>query len=200
MLKNALHANNISLSELQITQLEAYLQQLNHWNKAYNLTAITDPTEQIYKHILDSLSIKTFIQGPHIADVGTGAGLPGIPLAIALPYFHFSLIDSNQKRIIFIQQLLIKLGISNVTAIHQRIEQASGTFSTVISRAFSSIQDFIEKTQHLLAHNGQWLAMKGVYPDDEIKQISEDFLTTDVRKLAIVGLDAERHLVIMKRR
>lgn len=200
MLENALSANKIILSAKQIEQLAIYLQQLNHWNKAYNLTAITDPQEQIYKHIIDSLSIRENILGPKVCDVGTGPGLPGIPLAIALPNIHFTLIDSLQKRIIFIQQTLIKLGISNVTAIHQRIEDTQGSFDTIISRAFSSMHDFVEKTQHLLSKNGQLLAMKGVYPTDELAQIPQDFLVTDVRKLAIIGLDAERHLVIIKRR
>ena len=200
MLKQALDTNHIALNEQQIEKLAAYLEQLNRWNKTYNLTAITDPKEQIYKHLIDSLSIRDRVIGPKVCDVGTGPGLPGIPLAIALPDIHFTLIDSAQKRIIFIQQALIKLGITNVTAIHQRIEENKGTFNTIISRAFSSTEDFVEKTQHLLADDGQLLAMKGVYPTDELTQISQDFLIADVRKLTITGLDAERHVVIIKRR
>lgn len=200
MLKAALKSNHINLDESQISKIDLFLQQLNLWNKAYNLTAITDPQEQIYKHIIDSLSIRDAIVGPNVCDVGTGPGLPGIPLAIALPDIHFTLIDSLQKRIIFIQQTLIKLGITNVTAIHQRIENTQSSFNTIISRAFSSIKDFVEKTEHLLADNGQLLAMKGAYPTEELRQIPEDFWVTDVRKLEIVGLDAERHLVIINRR
>ena len=200
LLKQALDTNHIVLNEQQIEKLTTYLEQLNRWNKTYNLTAITDPKEQIYKHIIDSLSIRDAIAGPKVCDVGTGPGLPGIPLAIALPELHFTLVDSAQKRIIFIQQALIKLGITNITAMHQRIEENKGAFNTVISRAFSSIQDFIQKTQHLLADDGQLLAMKGVYPTDELTQIPQDFLIADVRKLPIIGLDAERHLVIIKRR
>ncbi len=200
MLQQALDINHITLNEQQIEKLAAYLDQLNRWNKTYNLTAITDPKEQIYKHLIDSLSIREMVIGPKVCDVGTGPGLPGIPLAIALPDIHFTLIDSAQKRIIFIQQALIKLGITNVTAIHQRIEENKGTFNTIISRAFSSIEDFVEKTQHLLADDGQLLAMKGIYPSDELTQIPQDFLIADVRKLRITGLDAERHLVIIKRR
>ncbi len=200
MLKQALNDNHVILTELQITQLEQYLQQLNQWNKAYNLTAITDPTEQVYKHIIDSLSVLEFITGPKVCDVGTGAGLPGIPLAIALPHFHFTLIDSSQKRIIFIQQALIKLGINNVKAIHQRVEDSQGAFDTVISRAFTSIHDFAEKTQHLLAKNGQLLAMKGTYPREELNLLPQDFFMSDVRELAISGLHAERHVVIIKKR
>lgn len=199
MLKKALNENKIALNDQKTTQLEVFLEQLNRWNKAYNLTAITDPKEQIYKHIIDSLSIRDAIVGPNVCDVGTGPGLPGIPLAIALPDIHFTLIDSLQKRIIFIQQTLIKLDITNVTAIHQRIEDTQGSFNTIISRAFSSIKDFVEKTEHLLADNGRLLAMKGIYPNEELTQISEDFWVTDVRKLEIVGLDAERHLIVIKK-
>lgn len=200
LLKPALDTNHIALNEQQIDKLAAYLEQLNRWNKAYNLTAITEPSEQIYKHIIDSLRVSEFIQGPKVCDVGTGPGLPGIPLAIALPNLHFTLIDSSQKRIIFIQQALLKLGVNNVTAVHQRIEETQGSFSTIISRAFSSIHDFVKKTRHLLAKNGQLLAMKGVYPTDELTQIPQDFTIEDVRKLAISGLNAERHLAIIKRR
>jgi 16S rRNA (guanine527-N7)-methyltransferase len=181
----------------------AYLDQLNRWNKTYNLTAIIDPKEQVYKHIIDSLSIRDTIIGPNVCDVGTGPGLPGIPLAIALPNIHFTLVDSSQKRIIFIQQAVIKLGIKNVTAVQQRIEEMTPPnegFNTIISRAFSSLLDFAQKTQHLLADNGQLLAMKGVYPSDELAQIEQDFQVVDVRKLTISGLDAERHLVIIKQR
>ncbi len=198
LLKQALDTNCITLTEQQIEKLAAYLDQLNRWNKTYNLTAITDHKEQVYKHIVDSLSIRDAIRGPKVCDVGTGPGLPGIPLAIALPDIHFTLVDSSQKRIIFIQHTLMKLGITNVTALHERIEENTDTFNTLISRAFSSIQDFVEKTRHLLANNGQLLAMKGAYPTEELTQIPQDFIVEDVRKLTINGLGAERHLVIIK--
>lgn len=198
-LKQALDTNHIVLSEQQIEKLAAYLDQLNRWNKTYNLTAITDPKEQIYKHIIDSLSIREAVIGPKVCDVGTGPGLPGIPLAIALPEFHFTLVDSSQKRIIFIQQALIKLGITNVAAIHQRIEENKDKFNTIISRAFSSLEDFVEKTQHLLTDDGQLLAMKGLYPADEISSLTQSFTVSEVRKLKISGLEAERHLVIIKK-
>ncbi len=199
LLKQALDTNHIMLSEQQIEKLAGYLDQLNRWNKTYNLTAITDPKEQVYKHIIDSLSIRDAIIGPKVCDVGTGPGLPGIPLAIVLPNLHFTLVDSSQKRIIFIQQALIKLEITNVTALHQRIEENKDTFNTIISRAFSSIQDFVEKTRHLLADDGQLLAMKGTYPTEELTQIPQDFIIQDVRKLTINGLDAERNLVVIKK-
>lgn len=200
VLQQALNTNHISLNEQEIAQIELFLQELNRWNKAYNLTSITDPSEQIYKHIIDSLSTMTFIQGPHVCDVGTGPGFPGIPLAIALPKIQFTLIDSNQKRTIFIQQALLKLGLSNVTVAHQRIEATIGSFDTIISRAFSSIQDFIEKTRHLVKKDGQLLAMKGACPEEELSHIPQDFFMADVRELAISGLNAKRHLVIIKKR
>lgn len=200
LLKQALDTNRITLDEQHIEKLDMYLQQLNRWNKTYNLTAITDPTEQVYKHIIDSLSVREFISGDTIADVGTGAGLPGIPLAIIFPEKQFTLIDSSQKRIIFIQQALIKLGITNVTPLHKRIEDIvlEPGFDTIISRAFSSIDDFVTKTQRLLSENGRLLAMKGVYPADEITKIPQDFIVENVRRLPIIGLDAERHVVVIK--
>lgn len=200
MLKAGLQANHISLSTAQVEKIEHYLQELNRWNKAYNLTAITDPTAQIYKHIIDSLSVREFIQGKNICDVGTGAGFPGIPLAIFFPEKQFTLVDSSQKKIIFIQQTLIKLKLVNVRATPLRIEDLEAPFDTIISRAFSSIQDFIAKTAHLINQGGQLLAMKGAYPAAELTQITEDFVVKNVRELVIFGLPAKRHLVILEKR
>lgn len=200
MLKQALQKNHIALDSAQIEKIEMYLHELNRWNKAYNLTAITDPEEQVYKHIIDSLSVREFIQGSTICDVGTGAGFPGVPLAIFLPEKQFTLVDSNQKKIIFIQQTVKKLDLHNVHAIHQRIETLTEKFDVIISRAFSSLHDFIEKTAHLINKHGQLLAMKGAYPTEELTHISEDFVIKNVRELEISGLQAKRHLVIIEKR
>lgn len=202
LIQQALDNNQIALNEQQIAKLEAYLHQLNHWNKAYNLTAITDPSEQIYKHIIDSLSVRDFIVSKRVCDVGTGAGLPGIPLAIALADKQFTLLDSSQKRIIFIQQTLAKLNVPNVIPHQGRVEEfnTETKFDTIISRAFSSLRDFIEKTRHLVAQEGQLLAMKGAYPTEELHHIPQDFFIADVRELVISGLDAKRHVVIIKKR
>lgn len=203
MLTHALNENNIQLNSEQIEKLSLYLEELNRWNKAYNLTAITDPKEQVYKHIIDSLSIREFIQGDSVADIGTGAGLPGIPLAIALPHHHFTLIDSHQKRIFFIQHVLIKLKIKHVIARHQRVEEAkenAAQFDCIISRAFSSLHDFIEKSHHLLNKNGQLLAMKGLLASEELAQIPKEFDIIHIKELSLVGLNAKRHLVIIKKK
>jgi 16S rRNA (guanine527-N7)-methyltransferase len=202
LLKQALHDNGMVLDQQQITKLDAYLHELTCWNKTYNLTAITERKEQVYKHLMDSLSICDAVLGPSVCDVGSGPGLPGIPLAIALPNVSFTLVDSSQKRVVFMRHVLIKLGIDNVTVLHQRIEDVTppmGGFNTVVSRAFSSLHSFIDKTQHLLAADGQFLSMKGLYPSEELEQIKQDFVLIDVRKLTIVGLDALRHLIIIKK-
>jgi len=197
----ALKNNDLMLDTHQVMQLKNYLQQLNHWNRAYNLTAITDPVEQVYKHIIDSLSIHDAIQGEKIADIGTGAGLPGIPLAIMFPEKHFTLIDSQHKRTLFLQHVLITLKLSNITVLHHRVErfQPSSLFDTIVSRAFSSLHDFVEKTQHLLLENGEILAMKGEYPLDELQKIPRGFYAAEVKKLVIHGLQADRHLVRIQR-
>lgn len=197
----ALKNNDLMLDTHQIMQLKNYLLQLNHWNRAYNLTAITDPMEQVYKHIIDSLSIHDAIQGERIADIGTGAGLPGIPLAIMFPQKQFTLVDSHHKRIMFIQHVVMTLKLNNVSALHHRVEtfQPFALFDVVVSRAFSSLDDFVEKTEHLLVENGELLAMKGEYPSDELRKIPADFYAAEVKKLVIHGLQAERHLVRIKR-
>ncbi len=200
MLTTALEQNHISYTAQQAEQLQAYLQRLNHWNQAYNLTAIKDPKEQIYKHIIDSLTILNDIQG-RVLDAGTGAGLPGIPLAIMNPDQTFYLVDSLAKRIRFIQHVIASLKLSQVKAEHQRLETWQGqTFDTIVSRAFSSLNGFIQTTKHLLAPNGQFLAMKGAYPTEELADIPKDFEVASVRELSIVGLEASRHVVIIKRK
>lgn len=200
MLVTALEQNHIPHSTQQVEQLNHYLQLLNHWNRTYNLTAIKDPIEQIYKHIIDSLTIANDIQGT-VLDAGTGAGLPGIPLAIMRPDQSFYLVDSIAKRIRFIQQVITTVGLKQVTTKHHRLETWHGNlFDTIVSRAFSSLAGFIQTTQHLLAPQGRLLAMKGAYPAEELADIPKDFEVESVRELSIVGLPASRHLVIIKRK
>lgn len=208
LLKQALSDNHKALSDQQIIHITDYLSLLNKWNKTHNLTAITSPEEQIYKHIIDSLSVANEIHGETIIDVGTGPGLPGIPLSIFLPNKKFVLVDCILKRVNFLQHIIRSLGLNNVQAFHQRIEKAEPAsfgaefaqgFDTVISRAFSSIKSFIETSGHLLAQNGAMLAMKGVYPTDELAEIPQDFCIETVRELAVVGLDAQRHCVCIKK-
>lgn len=180
--------------------LQAYLDLLLKWNKVYNLTSITDSQQMISKHILDSLALLPFITGKRVLDVGTGAGLPGIPLAILLPQHHFTLLDSNGKKMRFLQQVKQSLQLNNVELQTLRIEQfhPNKKFDIITSRAFSQLQDFVVQSQQCLADNGHWLAMKGQHPQNEIAALG-DSVQVSVQSLSIPGLDAQRHLVIMKR-
>ncbi len=190
-----------SLSLNQREKLAQYLQLMMKWNKVYNLTAITDPHAMVIKHILDSLSIAPYLHGQRVIDVGTGAGLPGVPLSIIRPDLRFVLLDSNGKKIRFLNQTLLELCMENVEIIHERAENYNPEycFDTVMTRAFASIPDMLSATQHLCCKNGSFLAMKGADPADELKTISNEFVVKQIIPLNIPGLDAERHLVEIKR-
>lgn len=151
-----------------------YLELLHKWNKAYNLTAIRSPLEMISKHVMDSLAILPWIHGQRIIDVGTGPGLPGIPLALANPDYHVTLLDSNGKKTRFLTEVKRTLGLDNIEIVESRVEnyRPSAGFDTVVSRAFSSLSQMITWTSHLVAQQGIWLAMKGIYPEEELKSLS----------------------------
>lgn len=173
-----------------------YLLLLKKWNTAYNLTAVREPEAMISKHLLDSLAILPWLKGNRILDVGTGAGLPGIPLAIANPDKHFVLMDSNGKKIRFLTEVKRQLDLKNLEVVQFRVENyhpAQG-FDTVTSRAFSSLEQMIYWTKHLIANNGIWLAMKGRYPDTELNMIHQ---TYQVEKYTVDGVDGERCCVII---
>lgn len=195
-----LSVTNYNVTPAAQTRIIDYLLLLNKWNQAYNLTSITEPADMISKHILDSLAIAPFIHGKKILDVGTGAGLPGIPLALTMPDKTFFLLDSNGKKIRFLQHVIQTLNISNAHAIQARAEkfQPVDCFDSILSRAFTSLADFIEKCQALCCKGGEFLAMKGAYPTDELAALSVEF-TPIVHALKIPGLDAERHLVCVKK-
>lgn len=199
-LHNALVANHHRLSAETETKLIAYLELLRKWNRVYNLTAIRDVKESVLLHIIDSLSIQSYLHGTQLIDVGTGAGLPGIPLALSCPDKQFILLDSQSKKIRFLSQVVYELDLKNVHVIHARVEDFNPEkkFDSILSRAFASIQVMLEKTQHLLSDQGRFLAMKGVYPLQEMHAVSSPFIMT-VHKLLIHGLDAERHLVCVER-
>ena len=179
-------------------KLLAYLSLLQKWNKVYNLTAVRDPVEMVTLHLLDSLSVLPHINSKNLLDVGSGGGLPGIVLAICKPELQVTTIDTVQKKAIFMRQAKGELGLDNLTAVHARVEnfQPSEPFEIVISRAFSEIALFIQLTKHLIAKNGQWLAMKGVMPSGELEGLP--LLPSIIIPLKVAGLDAERHLVIFK--
>ncbi len=173
-----------------------YLLLLNKWNAAYNLTAVRHLDAMVSKHILDSLAIAQWIKGTRILDVGTGAGLPGIPLAIAKPETQFVLLDSNGKKIRFLNEVKRQLDLKNLEIVQFRVENyhpAQG-FDTVISRAFSSLEQMIHWTQHLIAKDGMWLAMKGRYPDTELNMIHQPYR---VESYTVEGVEGERCCVLI---
>lgn len=200
-LHHSLRSNGHFVSTETEEKLLAYLELLHTWNRVYNLTAIHDLEESVLLHIIDSLSIKPYLNGTYLIDVGTGAGLPGIPLALTCPDKKFTLLDSNSKKTRFLSQAMYELPLNNIEVVHARCEDFKPVqkFDSILSRAFASIQVMLETTQHLLSEQGQFLAMKGVYPDAEIKAISSEFEVIAVHNLEITGLEAERHLVCIKK-
>jgi 16S rRNA (guanine527-N7)-methyltransferase len=170
------------------------------WNKAYNLTAVRDPEKMLTHHLLDSLAVLPHLRGPRVLDVGTGAGLPGIPLALARPDLKFTLLDSNQKKTTFLRQAVIELKPGNVEVVCERVESwnAGTLFNTVVTRAFSGLSDFIALAGRLCAKDGVVIAMKGVYPHDELAQLPQTFRLCSVVPLHIPGLGAERHAALLQ--
>ncbi|MCZ4296038.1 16S rRNA (guanine(527)-N(7))-methyltransferase RsmG [Vibrio sinaloensis] len=193
----------LDVSEQQRDQLVGYVEMLNKWNKAYNLTSVRDPQEMLIKHIMDSIVVSTHLQGESFIDVGTGPGLPGIPLSIMNPDKQFVLLDSLGKRIRFIKQVLHELKIENVTPVQSRVEeyQPEERFDAVLSRAFASMTDMVEWCHHLpKTDGGCFLALKGQLPQSEIEQLPEWCSVTDIKALSVPQLEGERHLVILSRK
>lgn len=194
---------DLDVSEKQREQLLGYVGLLNKWNKAYNLTSVRDPADMLVKHILDSIVVSPYLNGERFIDVGTGPGLPGIPLAIMNPDKNFVLLDSLGKRIRFIKQVLHELGIANVVAVQSRVEEfdPEDGFDAVLSRAFASMSDMVEWCQHLpRANSGVFFALKGQLPQEEISLLPEWCSVTDVKALKVPELEGERHLVILSRK
>ena len=194
---------NIALSESQQEQLLQYLGLLIKWNKAYNLTAVRNPDEMVSRHLLDSLSVVDCVQkyGDHWLDVGSGGGMPGVPLAILFPERQFTLLDSNGKKTRFLTQVKLELKLDNLQVIHSRVEAYTPeqAFTGIISRAFSSLEDFSNWTRHLGDVKTHWLAMKGVHPDDELQALPEDFHLQSCQILRVPGCKGPRHLLILQR-
>ncbi|ETI59758.1 16S rRNA (guanine(527)-N(7))-methyltransferase RsmG [Marinomonas profundimaris] len=191
-----------SLSDNTIQSLVRYLAMLEKWNKAYNLTAIRDVEQMISLHLLDSLATLPYITGDKIIDVGTGPGLPGMVLAICYPEKRFTLLDSNGKKTRFLTQVKMELGIDNVTVENERVEKHAhqGEYDHVISRAFASLQDMINWTLPLPSDTGNFLAMKGVYPTEEIAALPKEVDLVSVEPLNVPNIQAERHMVVMTRK
>ena len=189
-------------------KLAAYLDLLVRWNRTYNLTAIREPERMVTHHVLDSLAVLPHLEEREgheslsLLDVGSGAGLPAIPLAIARPAWRVVALDSNHKKGAFIQQAVNELALANVEAAVARVEDYRGRapFDVVISRAFSDLATFAESSARHLAPRGRLIAMKGVRPDEEIAQLPPAFRVIETKELAVPGMDAARHLVVMERR
>lgn len=198
-LTSGLASLGIACEEQQQIKLLSFIDLLSKWNRVYNLTAIKEPARILTHHILDSLSIAPFIAGQRILDIGAGAGLPGIPLAIVLPGREFFLIDSNNKKSRFMQQARSELNLDNVNVEHSRVEHYMPDilFDTVISRAFASLDKIAKLSAPHCTEDGLILAMKGVYPEQEIKEISNSFEIKAVHKIIVPGIDAERNLIVI---
>ncbi|EBC4508812.1 16S rRNA (guanine(527)-N(7))-methyltransferase RsmG, partial [Salmonella enterica subsp. enterica serovar Derby] len=177
----------ISLTDHQKTLLVAYVDMLHKWNKAYNLTSVRDPNEMLVRHILDSIVVAPYLQEQRFIDVGTGPGLPGIPLAIVLPDAHFTLLDSLGKRVRFLRQVQHELKLENITPVQSRVEAypSEPPFDGVISRAFASLNDMVSWCHHLPGEKGRFYALKGQLPGDEIASLPDNFSVESVEKLRV---------------
>ena len=193
----------VNLSAEQQEQLLAYLALLIKWNKAYNLTAVRNPDEMVSRHLLDSLSVVPFVaeRGASWLDVGSGGGMPGIPLAILFPERQFTLLDSNGKKTRFLTQVKLELKLANLEVIHSRVEEfrPEQPFAGICSRAFSSLQDFSDWTRHLGDGNTEWLAMKRAHPDGELQARPADFRLQSTHVPKVPGCQGQRHLLILRR-
>ena len=198
-LDEGLSAMGLALSEEQRQYLIRFLSLLAHWNRAYNLTAVHDPQEAVTRHLLDSLAVLPFLMGTPILDLGTGPGLPGIPLAIAKPSAHFVLLDSNGKKIRFVRQVALELGLGRIEAIQARMEsyRPQRKFATIVSRAVAELDSLWQVAEPLLASPGRLLIMKGRRPDTELATLSAP--APRCHRLTVPGLDAERHLIEIRR-
>ena len=197
-LEAGIEALGLIASVDQIDALLAYAELLLKWNKTYNLTALRDPAQVITHHLLDSLAFVPNVGKEPLLDVGSGGGLPGIPLAIMRPDLPVTLVDTVQKKTTFLQQVVIQLGLKNVTVHHARVENLRGQFGQISSRAFAELSLIVSLRRHLLAPNGVWLGMKGVFPKEELLVLPADVICVKSIELKVPGLDAERHLIFLK--
>lgn len=189
----------LSITEQQKVRLVKLVLLLNKWNKAYNLTSVRDPMDMLIKHILDSIVVSPYLQDQHFIDVGTGPGLPGLPLAIINPDKHFVLLDSLGKRISFIRNAVRELELTNVEPVLSRVEeyQPEKKFDGILSRAFASLRDMTDWCQHLPSEKGYFYALKGIYQAEETQQLSSKFSVEQVISLNVPELVGERHLVVI---
>lgn len=197
LLRQALKQNALAIMDAQQDQLIRYLELMQTWNRIFNLTAVIEPRESVYLHLIDSLVVQPFLHGQRFLDVGTGAGLPGIPLAITHPEQHWVLLDKNSKKTRFLTQVIAELGLKNVEVVHGRCEdfQPSERFDSILSRAFAALPLFVTGTVHLLKPSGYLIAMKGKYPQAELDAVPDTFKVESVTRLNVQGVEIERHIV-----
>jgi 16S rRNA (guanine527-N7)-methyltransferase len=176
-----------------------YLELLSRWNTVYNLTAVRDPADMVERHLLDSLAVVPFVRGDSLADLGSGAGLPGIPLAILEPDRQHVLIDSNGKKTRFLREAVRTLGLANVSVEQSRVEDAHGHYACITTRAFATLGEMLTLGGHLLRPNGVWLALKGLVNKEEILSVPAGFVIAEVKPLKVPGSGASRHVVIIRR-
>lgn len=203
ILRHALAENHIHVSAEAFQQLCHYLTLLNRWNRVYNLTTITNPRDMVYLHIIDSLAVLPFLRGRQFLDIGTGAGLPGIPLAIVSPHSdqQWTLLDKTAKKTRFLSQVVAELSLPNMKVIQSRCEDFNPPecFDTILARAFSSLTIFVDLSSRLLCEDGTLIAMKGKYPQQELQALPNHY-SAHTTRLMIKGVDIERHIVQIKLR
>ncbi len=194
-------ALGLTLPDGAEARLLAYLALLDKWNRVYNLTAVRDAERMVSHHLLDSLAAVPLFQGAAVLDVGSGGGLPGIPLAIARPELQVTLIDSIAKKTAFLLQAKAELGLANLNVVTGRVEdfRPDSTFDVITSRAFSDLKEFVTLTRHLLKPAGRWLAMKGLMPHEEIANLPDWVKVSANHELAVPGLEASRHMIVLER-
>lgn len=199
MLRAGVARMGLSLGDDAITRLLDYQALLARWNAAYNLTAVRDPREMVTRHLLDSLAILPHVHGATLADLGSGAGLPGIPLAIARPDLQVLLVDANGKKVRFLREAIRTLKLDNAQAVQARVEALGGQFDCITSRAFASLGDMLAWAGHLLGPDGIWLALKGRMPTAELESLPPAFSLRATHALTVPGLNAERHVLVLVR-
>ncbi|WP_313919427.1 16S rRNA (guanine(527)-N(7))-methyltransferase RsmG [Tahibacter sp.] len=198
-LDDGLAVLGLDLPDATRVRLIAYVELLARWNAAYNLTAVRDPGDMIARHLLDSLAIVPYVSGTTLADLGSGAGLPGIPLALVEPQRQVTLVDSNGKKARFLREAVRSLKLVNVRVVEGRVQDVPGQFDCVTSRAFATLADMLDWAGGLLAESGRWLAMKGKLADEEIAAVPAGFRVEQVVALDVPALVGERHLIVVRR-
>jgi 16S rRNA (guanine527-N7)-methyltransferase len=199
-LRRGIAALALALPEDAVPRLLDYLALLQRWNAHYNLTAVRDPAAMVTRHLLDSLAVLPWVEGATLADLGAGAGLPGIPLALAAPQRHVTLVDSNGKKARFMRAALRELKLDNAEVVEARVQAVEGRFDCIAARAFASLPDMLQWAAHLLAPGGRWLALKGRYPADEVAAMPPGFVVERSVALKVPELDAERHLLVIRKK